>query len=132
MFKKIASREVRKYLYGLAIAFVPVAVYYGWVEVEASILVLPLMVALFNLSPKDVDEVMQGQVAPASGSVPIEVAQPVPEVNTSVELDIDLDDGLDASEGINAPIVDSDGNPIEAETEGADVVVETRVGRHAE
>lgn len=47
-------RELRKYLYGVAIAFIPIAVYYGWVDVEASVLIVPLLVALFNLTPKDV------------------------------------------------------------------------------
>lgn len=50
---KLVSREFRKYLYGVAIAAFPVAVYFGLIEPEAIPLVLPLIVALFNLTPKE-------------------------------------------------------------------------------
>lgn len=49
------SRETRKYIYAVAIAFVPVAVYFGWIDIEASALILPLLLAVLNLTPKDVE-----------------------------------------------------------------------------
>lgn len=53
--KKILTREVRKWIYGVAIAAVPVLVYFGIIDVEASALVLPLLMAILNLNPEDVD-----------------------------------------------------------------------------
>ena len=50
---KFIPREVRKYLYAVFIALVPVAVYFGWIDVEASVVILPLILALLNLTPKD-------------------------------------------------------------------------------
>ena len=47
-------REIRKYVYGVAIAAVPFAVHYGWIEPEASVVILPLLMALLNLTPKEV------------------------------------------------------------------------------
>ena len=52
---RILSREVRKYIYAVAIAFVPLAVYLGWIEPEASAIALPLLLAILNLTPADVD-----------------------------------------------------------------------------
>lgn len=49
---RLTSREVRKWIYAVAIAFVPLAVYLGWLDVEASALVLPLILAILNLPPK--------------------------------------------------------------------------------
>lgn len=60
---KLVSRELRKYLYGIAVAFVPFAVYMGWMDIEATPLIIALVVAIFNLSPKDVEEV-SGPVVP--------------------------------------------------------------------
>lgn len=57
---KLLSREVRKYIYAVAIAFVPLAVYLGWIEPEASAIALPLLLAILNLTPKDVDDVDTG------------------------------------------------------------------------
>lgn len=45
------SREARKYLYSLLIAFVPFALYKGWMEPEAAPLVIGFIVALLNLTP---------------------------------------------------------------------------------
>lgn len=61
--KNIVSREVRKYLYGLGVAFVPFAVYMGWMDLEATPVILAMLVAIFNLTPKDVEEV-QGNITP--------------------------------------------------------------------
>lgn len=49
-------RSARKYIYSLAIAFVPVAVYYGWLELEASVIILPLILAVLNLTPTEIEE----------------------------------------------------------------------------
>lgn len=56
MLAKIFNRQVRKYVYLLSVAFVPVAVYFGWIEPEASAIVLPFILALLNLSPSDVEQ----------------------------------------------------------------------------
>lgn len=53
---KVLTREVRKYIYAVAIAFVPLAIYLGWIEPEAAAIVLPLILAVLNLTPKDVDD----------------------------------------------------------------------------
>jgi len=53
---KFLNREVRKYIYAVAIAFVPLAIYLGWIEPEAAAIVLPLILAVLNLTPKDVDD----------------------------------------------------------------------------
>lgn len=52
----ILNRTVRKYIYGVAIAFVPLAVYLGWIEPEASAIVLPLILAILNLTPTEVED----------------------------------------------------------------------------
>ena len=46
---KILTPTVRRYLYGVAIAFVPLAVFLGWLKPEAAPLVVPLIVAIFNV-----------------------------------------------------------------------------------
>lgn len=52
---------VRRYLYGIAIAFVPLAAYFGWIELEAVPLVLPLILAVLNVqSDPAVEEEVQG------------------------------------------------------------------------
>lgn len=50
--KKLLTPTTRRYLYGVAIAFVPLAVWLGWLAPEASPIVVPLIVAIFNV-PKD-------------------------------------------------------------------------------
>lgn len=40
----------RRYLYGIAIAFVPLAALWGWISPEALPLVLPLIVAVLNVN----------------------------------------------------------------------------------
>lgn len=47
----LVSREARKYLYSLLIAFVPIALLNGWMEPEAAPLVIGFIVALLNLTP---------------------------------------------------------------------------------
>lgn len=48
----LVSREARKYLYSLLIAFVPIALLNGWMEPEAAPLVVGFVVALLNLTPE--------------------------------------------------------------------------------
>lgn len=55
---KVFPRELRKYIYAVAVAFVPVAIYFRWIEPEAAPIVLPLILALLNLTPEE------GQVIP--------------------------------------------------------------------
>ena len=123
MTKKTISRELRKYLYGLAIALVPIAVHYGWIDVEASVIIIPLIVAIFNLTPKEVEEVngnlsiLGGQVAPTAGSESIPVT----------DTDLDLDEGEDVLNEISAPILDGD----DVEVLEAEVAVASDSPRHA-
>lgn len=72
-------REARKYVYGVSIAAIPVLVHYDIISVEASALVLPLLLAVLNLTPKDVE------------SVGYEVD--LGDYNTVDELDTDEDEG---------------------------------------
>lgn len=53
--KKIFTRETRKYVYNVAIAFAALAVYLGWMDPAALPLVLPLVLALLNLTPNDAE-----------------------------------------------------------------------------
>lgn len=46
---KFVTPAVRRWLYGIAIAFVPLAVYLGWLEPEASPIVIPLILAILNV-----------------------------------------------------------------------------------
>jgi hypothetical protein len=39
----------RRWVYRVAVAFVPLAVYLGWVDVKAAPLVLPLLLAALNV-----------------------------------------------------------------------------------
>lgn len=55
--KKILTKEVRRWVYGLAIAAVPILIHYEVMDVEAGPIVLPFILALLNLSP---DEPEQG------------------------------------------------------------------------
>lgn len=52
--KNILTPVVRRWLYGVAIAFVPVAVLLGWLKPEAVPVILPLIMAVFfvNDAPK--------------------------------------------------------------------------------
>lgn len=50
------SREFRKYVYGVAIAAIPVLLYFEIIEPPAAGLVLPLLLAILNLTPRDVEE----------------------------------------------------------------------------
>lgn len=50
------SRQVRLYLYSITIAAVPLLVHFGIIDVEASVLIIPLIVALLNLTPKEAKE----------------------------------------------------------------------------
>ena len=53
--KELLNREVRKYIYLVAVAAVPVLIFYGVIEPAAGALVLPLVLALLNLSPDDTE-----------------------------------------------------------------------------
>lgn len=50
---KFLTPKVRRWVYGVAIAFVPLAVYLGWLEPEASPLVLALVLAVLNVNDDD-------------------------------------------------------------------------------
>lgn len=52
---KIFPRAVRKWIYGVAIAAVPLAVALGWADPQVLALALPLVLAILNLTPEDVD-----------------------------------------------------------------------------
>lgn len=56
---KNISRELRKYLYALAITSIPFLVHLGIIEAEASLLILPMIVAVLNLTPKEAKEVQE-------------------------------------------------------------------------
>lgn len=45
--------NVRRWAYGVAIAFVPVAVYFKWIEPEAAPIILPLILALIMVKTPD-------------------------------------------------------------------------------
>jgi DMSO/TMAO reductase YedYZ heme-binding membrane subunit len=49
-------RIVRRWVYGVAIAAVPFAVYAGWIDPEASPIVLPLILALVMVKPDGTPE----------------------------------------------------------------------------
>lgn len=51
--KRVLRKEVRKYIYGVAIAFIPVAVWFDWLDAEATPIILPLILAILNLTPDD-------------------------------------------------------------------------------
>ena len=41
--------KVRRWVYGICIAAVPLAIFLGWLPAEAAPLVLPLILAIFNV-----------------------------------------------------------------------------------
>lgn len=47
--KKIFSPKVRRYIYVVAIAFIPLAGLWGWISPEAMPLVVPLIMAVLNI-----------------------------------------------------------------------------------
>lgn len=51
--KNLFNRTTRLWLYGVAIAFIPLAVFVGWLKPEAVPIVVPLVVAILNITPKD-------------------------------------------------------------------------------
>ena len=50
---RILTPTVRRWLYGVAIAFVPLAVWLGWVQPEAVPLILPLVMAVLNVQDEE-------------------------------------------------------------------------------
>lgn len=54
MGKLRISKTFRLWLYGVAIAFIPLAVYLGWMDAQAAALAIPLVVAILYLKPSDV------------------------------------------------------------------------------
>lgn len=42
---------VRRWLYGVVSAAIPVAIYLGWLDPQAAPLILPLVLAAFNTKP---------------------------------------------------------------------------------
>lgn len=51
--KKILTKEVRRWIYLVAAAAVPVLIFYGVIDAAAAPLLLPLVLALLNLSPDE-------------------------------------------------------------------------------
>ena len=49
----VLPRTIRKYIYGIGLAAIPVLVYYKVMDPEAAALALPLLLALLNLTPED-------------------------------------------------------------------------------
>ena len=52
---RILTPTVRRWLYGVAIAFVPLAAWLGWVQPEAVPLILPLVMAVLNVQDEEAD-----------------------------------------------------------------------------
>lgn len=52
--KTIFTRTVRKYIYLVALAAVPLVVALGWADPQILALALPVLLALLNLTPDDV------------------------------------------------------------------------------
>ena len=50
--KDLVPRPIRAWIYGIALAAVPVLVYTGVMEPEGAALALPLILAILNLTPK--------------------------------------------------------------------------------
>lgn len=50
-FRAATSYRVRGYIYGVALAAVPVGIYKGWMEPELAPLAVALLLALLKLSP---------------------------------------------------------------------------------
>ena len=50
--KDLVPRPIRAWIYGIALAAVPVLVYTGVMEPEGAALALPLILAILNLNPK--------------------------------------------------------------------------------
>ena len=48
----VLPRTIRKYIYGIGLAAIPVLVYYKVMDPEAAALALPLLLALLNLTPE--------------------------------------------------------------------------------
>lgn len=51
--KKLFKKSVRRYIYLVFVALIPVAVYFGVIPPEASVVILPLILALLNLTPDE-------------------------------------------------------------------------------
>ena len=51
---QIWKKKVRVGVYSVAVAFIPLAVAKGWMDTPTGALVLPLVLALLNLTPDDV------------------------------------------------------------------------------
>lgn len=54
--QNIFTRPVRKWVYGVTIALIPVLVYAGVMEPAGAALIAPLALALLNLTPEDTTE----------------------------------------------------------------------------
>jgi hypothetical protein len=51
--RNLLTASRRRYLYGIAIAAVPVLVLCGWLDPKAAPIVLPLIMAILNVSDDD-------------------------------------------------------------------------------
>lgn len=58
--RNVFTREVRKWIYAVALAGFPVAIFYGLIDPKAAPLWLVLLLALLNLTPADVEGVPDG------------------------------------------------------------------------
>lgn len=58
--KRVLDREVRKWIYAVAIAAFPILVYYGLIDVKVVPLWLALILALLNLEPKPPEAIPDG------------------------------------------------------------------------
>ena len=56
MMDKLLSARGRRWLYSVAIAFVPLAALWGWITPDAMPLVLPLVMAVLNVQDDNDDE----------------------------------------------------------------------------
>lgn len=53
--RALLSPKMRRWLYGVCIAAVPVAVYFGWLPPEAAPVILPLVLAVLNVQDADTE-----------------------------------------------------------------------------
>lgn len=51
---KVFTRPVRKYIYAVSLAAAPLLIYVGWIDPKAAPLALGFILALLNLTPKEV------------------------------------------------------------------------------
>lgn len=60
--RKVFNRNVRAYIYSVAVASISFAVAVGWLQPEVLPVLLPLALALLNLTPAEVEQAALEQV----------------------------------------------------------------------